>query len=70
MAEALQSRLTLAASEALVLFFFPMASRASERRKGVKRKDGEEDEQCGKVKSENNGKAPYLYHRIYRKSWT
>jgi hypothetical protein len=40
-------------------------------RKGteVKGKVGEEDEQCGNVKSENNRKAPYLCHGIDGKSW-
>jgi hypothetical protein len=45
MAEALQSRLTLVASEALVLFFLPIAREALEGRTEVAGKAGREDEQ-------------------------
>ena len=45
MAGAHHSRLTLAASEALVLFFLPMAREALEGRTEVTGKDGREDEQ-------------------------
>jgi hypothetical protein len=45
MAEALQSRLTLAVSEALALFFLPMARGALEGGTEVTGKAGREDEQ-------------------------
>ena len=45
MAEALQSQVTLGASEALVPFFLPMAREALEGRTEVIGKTGREDEQ-------------------------